>query len=178
VETSGTGTAPPAPPQPPAIGGRSAKGMVFALILLLVPVFLLLGLNRLYGETDPIAVDAAPAYEAARAANRFPVFEPAGLGDRWVVQSATYRDGVLRIGLLTPERDGLQVIQSARPLPDQPGADASAAGSVDIGGRTWQRFTGPASGRRTLVLVEPGHVVVVTGDAAEPELTALATALR
>jgi hypothetical protein len=162
---------------PPAVGGRSAKGMLFALVVLLVPVFLLLGVNRLFGGEDPIAVDAAPVYEAARAAKQFPVLEPSGLGDGWVVQSAGFADGTLRIGYLTPERQGIQLFEGRELLSSQLGANATADGSVEAGGRTWQRYRADG-GRRALVLVEPGLAVVLAGDADESELLTLATALR
>ncbi len=171
METSGTDSA------PPAIGGRSAKGMVFALVVLLVPVFLLLGLNRFFGGEDPIAVDPAPAYEAARAGKQIPVLEPSGLGEGWVVQSATYGDGTLRIGYLTPKGRGIQLFESRELLSSRLGEGARADGTVDIGGRTWQRFKADG-GRTALVLVESGLTIVLVGDADEAELRTLAASLR
>jgi hypothetical protein len=159
------------------MGGRSAKGMAFALVVMLVPVFLLIGLNRLFDGEDPIAVDPSPAYEAARAGKQFPVLEPSGLGDDWVVQSAAYADGTLRIGYLTPERRGIQLFEGRELLSSQLGPGATADGSVEVGGRTWQRYKANGD-RMALALIEPGLAVVLAGNADETELLTLARALR
>lgn len=174
---------PATPPlAPPTRGGRSARGMALALAILLVPVFLLLALYRLVGNEDPIVVDAAPAYDAARAAKAFEVLEPRGLGDDWIVQSATFRLGVLRIGMLTPREDGLQIMQTNQPadafVPAQLGQGLAREGTADVAGRTWQWYKAGRPGERALVLAESGRTVVVLGNASEDELRQAAGALR
>jgi hypothetical protein len=162
--------------------GRSPRDMALSLAVILLPVFLLVGLFRALGHEDPPSVDAAPAYDAARRADAFPVLEAAGLPDDWHVQSATFRLGVLRIGLRTPDKGGAQVIQTNQPadrfVPAQLGNEARADGTVDVNGRPWQRYTGGRKGQRALVLLEPDRTVILIGQTSEAALRTLAASLR
>ena len=57
--------------------------MAISLLVLLVPIALLLAFYRGFlGGDQPSTVDPVPALESARAANAFPVSEPAGVGRR------------------------------------------------------------------------------------------------
>src|SRR5919112_388171 len=73
---------------------RTPKDMAVSLLVLLVPT--------------------------ARAANLFPISEPAGLDDGWTPVSAAWQqvDGgrVLRIGYVTPGGGGVQVVQTDAPV--------------------------------------------------------------
>ncbi|MFC0004593.1 DUF4245 domain-containing protein [Micromonospora siamensis] len=181
----------PAAAPAPAKGGkaraeRSPKDMALSLLVLLVPIALLLAFYRGFlGGDQPTVVDAAPAYEQARAANAFPVSEPAGLGEGWRTVSAGYRtvDGgsSLRIGYLTPEGQAAQLVQSDVPperlIPAELTREGQPQGPVDLGGRSWQRYTARGN-EQALVLLEPDRTVIVVGDARENELRQLAAALR
>ncbi|QDY06547.1 DUF4245 domain-containing protein [Micromonospora sp. HM134] len=178
-------TARPGRPERPR-SERSPKDMALSLLVLLVPIALLLAFYRGFlGGEQPTTVDAAPAYEQARAANVFPVAEPSGLGDGWRTVSASFRtvdDGAnLRVGYLTPEGRGAQLVQSNVPperlIPAELTAEGQPQGPADLGGANWQRYTGRGN-EQALVLLEPDRTVIVVGDARDNELRELAGALR
>ncbi|GAB3143571.1 hypothetical protein GCM10027290_20090 [Micromonospora sonneratiae] len=164
---------------------RSAKDMAISMLVLLVPIALLLGFYRVFlGGDQPVVVDPAPAIAQARSANAFPVVEPTGLGSEWRTVSASFRradDGAtLRIGYLSPDGRGVQLVQSNVPaerlIPTELAASGQAQGAVELAGRSWQRY--PArSGERALVLLEPTRTVIVVGAAPESELHDLARSL-
>ncbi|MDH6464979.1 hypothetical protein M2302_005180 [Micromonospora sp. A200] len=185
------------PPARPAAGGRPAgkeksrserspKDMALSLLVLLVPIALLVAFYRGFlGGEQPTVIDAAPAYEQARAANAFPVSEPARLSSGWRTVSASYRTveggANLRVGYLTPEGRGVQLLQSNVPpeklLPAELTAEGQPQGPTDLGGRNWQRYTGRGNDQ-ALVLLEPNRTILVIGDARENELRQLAGSLR
>ncbi|MGK5738363.1 DUF4245 domain-containing protein [Micromonospora sp. URMC 103] len=179
---------PPAPP--PAVearrSDRSPKDMAISLLVLLIPIALLLAFYRGFlGGDQATPVDPAPAIEQARSANAFPVSEPAGLGDGWRTVTARYQtvdDGSsLRLGYLTPEGQGAQLVQSNVPaerlLPSELTEKAQPQGQTDLAGRNWQRYTARAN-EQAFVLLEPNRTVIVVGDARESELRQLAGSLR
>ncbi|MBY8872078.1 DUF4245 family protein [Micromonospora sp. PLK6-60] len=176
----------PAAPKGKARAERSPKDMALSLLVLLVPIALLLAFYRGFlGGDQPTVVDPAPAYEQARAANVFPVSEPRGLGEGWRTVSANFRSveggSNLRIGYLTPEGQAAQLVQSNVPperlLPAELTREGQPQGPVDLGGRSWQRYTARGN-EQALVLLEPGRTVIVVGDARENELRQLAGSLR
>ncbi|NBE81395.1 DUF4245 domain-containing protein [Micromonospora rubida] len=165
---------------------RSPKDMAISLLVLLVPIVLLLAFYRGFlGGDQPNTVDPAPALEQARAANAFPVSQPTGLGDDWKTVNASYRSveggSSLRIGYLTPEGRGAQIVQSNVPperlLPAELTAEGQPQGPTELGGRSWQRYTARGN-EQALVLLEPDRTVIVVGDARENELRRLADAVR
>ena len=161
---------------------RGPRDLAFALAVLLVPVLLLLGLYRVLGNEEPPVYDTSQAYEAARAAKAFDVLEPSGLPDGYYVQSATFRPGVLRIGMQTPDRAGLQVMQTDQPadqfVPAQLGEGARPEGETEVNGRRWQRYRGGRTGERAYVLLEPARTVVVLGRAKDEQLRRVVESLR
>ncbi|PZF92400.1 DUF4245 domain-containing protein [Micromonospora deserti] len=176
----------PAPPAAVEAGrsDRSPKDMALSLLVLLIPIALLLAFYRGFlGGDQPTTVDPAPAIEQARAANAFPVSAP-GLGDGWRTVSASYqvaeRGSSLRLGYLTPEGRGAQLVQSSVPperlLPTELTDQGQPQGQTDLGGRTWQRYTARGN-EQALVLLEPNRTVIVVGDARDNELRHLATSL-
>ncbi len=159
--------------------------MAISLLVLLIPIALLLAFYRGFlGGDEPNTVDPAPAFEQARSAGAFPVSEPTGLGDEWRAVRATYRtaeDGaILRVGYVTPEGRGLQLVQSNVPpdrlLPAELTDEGRPQGQADLGSGTWQRYTARGN-EQALVLLEPQRTVIVVGDARDNELRALATAV-
>ncbi|MEV0328511.1 DUF4245 domain-containing protein [Micromonospora echinospora] len=192
VTPPGTATTPPQG-QPPVPGGgqagrsgRSPKDMAISLLVLLVPIALLLAFYRGFlGGEEPTTVDPAPAVEQARAANVFPVAEPSGLGSDWQTVTARFQQteqgASLRLGYLTPEGRGVQLVQSNVPverlLPQELTDQSQPQGALDLEGRSWQRYTARGN-ERALVLLEPARTVIVVGDATENELRELADSVR
>ncbi|PZV97049.1 Protein of unknown function [Micromonospora phaseoli] len=159
--------------------------MAISLLVLLVPIALLLAFYRGFlGGDEPNTVDPAPAFDQAKSAGAFPVSEPTGLSDGWKTVRAAYRtaeDGaILRVGYITPEGRGLQLVQSNVPaerlLPAELTAEGRPQGQTDLGASTWQRYTARGN-EQALVLLQPDRTVIVVGDARDNELRALATAV-
>ena len=183
----GTGERPAPPPRAAAAKTeRSPKDMAISLLVLLVPIALLLAFYRGFlGGDQATTVDPAPAIEQAQAANTFPVSQPQGLGSGWRTVSARYQtvDGGanLRIGYLTPEGRGVQLLQSNVPaerlLPAELTDQSQPQGPTEVAGRVWQRYTARGN-QQALVLLEPTRTVIVVGDARDNELRGLAGALN
>ncbi|MEU7849666.1 DUF4245 domain-containing protein [Micromonospora parva] len=179
----------PTPPPPAAAAGkseRSPKDMAISLLVLLVPIALLLAFYRGFlGGDQATTVDPAPAIEQARSANVFPVSQPQGLGSDWKTVSARYQtveNGAnLRLGYLTPEGRGVQLLQSSVPadrlLPAELTSQGQPQGPTELAGRTWQLYTARGN-QQALVLLEPTRTVIVVGDARDNELRELAGSLR
>jgi hypothetical protein len=154
--------------------------MAISLLVLLVPILLIFVFYRVVlGGDQPARMDPAPAIAEARAANAFPVSES------WRPVNANLQtaDGfrTLRIGYVSPEGGGVQLVQSNLPaerlLPAELTGKGQAQGVTEVAGRDWQRYSARA-GERALVLLQPERTVIVVGDAAEGELRDLAGALR
>ncbi|WP_018218589.1 DUF4245 domain-containing protein [Salinispora vitiensis] len=177
-------------PAPPAAADttrseRSPKDMAISLLVLLVPVALLLAFYRGFlGGDQATVVDPAPALDSAQAAAAFPVSRPQGLDAGWRTVRADFRtveDGsTLRLGYLTPEGRGAQIVQSSVPpeqlLPTELTEQGQPQGRTDLAGRTWQRYTARGN-EQAFVLLEPDRTVIVVGDARDTELRELAGAL-
>ncbi|MBQ1018524.1 DUF4245 domain-containing protein [Micromonospora sp. D93] len=178
----------PTPP-PPMVAGkseRSPKDMAISLLVLLVPIALLLAFYRGFlGGDQATTVDPAPAIEQARSANVFPVSQPQGLGSDWTTVSARYQTveggANLRLGYLTPEGRGVQLLQSSVPadrlLPAELTSQGQPQGPTELAGHTWQLYTARGN-QQALVLLEPIRTVIVIGDARDNELRELAGSLR
>ncbi|WP_341719040.1 DUF4245 domain-containing protein [Micromonospora sp. FIMYZ51] len=175
----------PAPAEPAAKSERSPRDMAISLLVLLVPIVLLLAFYRGFlGGDEPTTVDPTPAFEQARSAGAFPVSEPTGLGEGWRTVRATYRmaegGAILRVGYVTPEGRGLQVVQSDVPaeqlLPTELTNEGQPQGQTDLGTSTWQRYTARGN-EQALVLLQPDRTVIVVGDARDNELREMATAV-
>lgn len=164
---------------------RSPKDMAISLLVLLVPIALLLAFYRGFlGGDQAAVVDPAPALDSAQAAAAFPVSQPQGLDEGWRPVRADFRTveggSTLRLGYLTPEGRGAQVVQSSVPperlLPAELTDQGQPQGRTDLAGRTWQRYTA-RSNEQAFVLLEPDRTVIVVGDARDSELRELAGAL-
>ncbi|WP_433266842.1 DUF4245 domain-containing protein [Micromonospora vinacea] len=173
----------------PAVSGkseRSPKDMAISLLVLLVPIALLLAFYRGFlGGDQATTVDPAPAIEQARSANVFPVSQPQGLGAEWKTVSARYQTveggANLRLGYLTPEGRGVQLLQSSVPadrlLPAELTSQGQPQGPTELAGRTWQLYTARGN-QQALVLLEPTRTMIIVGDARDNELRELAGSLR
>ncbi|GIG85761.1 DUF4245 domain-containing protein [Plantactinospora endophytica] len=166
---------------------RSTKDIVISLLVLLVPIALVIGFARVFlGADQPVVIDPAPVLQEARAANAFPVSEPTGLGDGWRTVLAEFRreagGATLRIGYIAPDGGGVQMVQSSLPADGLLRSELTRdgrplGGTVEVGGRSWQRYTARPD-ESALVLVEPGRTVLVVGQAPESELQQMVASLR
>lgn len=169
-----------------ARSGRSPRDMALSIIVLLIPIFLLVGLYRLVGNEEPPVIDPAPAYAAARSANRFPVLEATPLPAGWQLQRAAYANdrpgGLLRIGVRSATGGAMQILQTAAApdeiVPTELGTGGQPGGTVDVTGRSWSAYDGGRPGERALVLAESGRTVIVYGRADQADLRTLAAVLR
>ena len=182
-QNRGVSTNVPAPRDPSTRSGRSARDIVLSIAVLLVPILLLLGAYRVFYSGDkPIAIDASGTWSAARHSAPYQVLEPAGLRSGWTLISATYANGTLRVGYVTPGRAGLQLVESDQSadslLPAELGNDARPGSLVTLGGRSWRAYPLLHDGGRALVLVDQGRTVVVQGTGTDSDVRELASSLR
>lgn len=91
---------------------RSPRDLALSLLVLLVPVLLLVVGYRVFFNGDrPAQVSPQPALDSAQRAGITllpPSQPPAG----WSIISAQFRDGVLRIGYVTPRQDTVQLVEA------------------------------------------------------------------
>ncbi len=86
--------------------------MAISLIVLLIPVILAaLAIKYLYGGTDPVTVDPTETIGSAQRAG-LTQLPPPTAPEGWKVVRANFKDGTLRIGYLTQDEKGVQLIQS------------------------------------------------------------------
>lgn len=140
-----------------------------AVVLAFVAIILVITLRP---QPDPVKrVEVAPILAVARAQAGFPVFiAGAGAADyvptsvRWEPTDATKPDPVWHIGYVTPEKEYVEISESAtaseRFIPEQTGKGLPLD-PVVIDGTTWQRFE--SEQRRSLVRIESKLTTVVAG---------------
>lgn len=192
-----TTTEPPATPPAGARPGmpsgaalrlaRTPMDMVKAVLVLLVPVVVaVLVYVYFFGGSNAIAVDPSADYADARADGHFSVVQPAGLPAGWKPVSSSFdrvADGaVLRVGYVTPDGSGLQLVESNRPagklLDAELGPTNTTATSVDIGGLSWGQLDSTRRDDHALVSTGDGRTLIIHGQASQQELAAFAASLR
>jgi hypothetical protein len=95
---------------------RSPKDMAISLIVLLIPVFLVvLAYRELYGGDTVVTVDPTETIASAQRAG-LTELPPATAPPGWLIVSAQFDDGVLRIGYLDGEHKGAQLVQARKDL--------------------------------------------------------------
>lgn len=166
---------------------KTAGDMVRSLAVVMVLVGILVVFN-VAEQPDPVVrdIDYTGAVELARQQAPYDVLAPDPLPDGWRATSARTRpdgDGVTwHLGLVTARESYAGLEQSdtsdRRGFVDRFTSGATAAGTVDIGGRTWRRLEGGEPERRGLVSTDDGVVTVVAGGARWEELEQLAASLR
>jgi hypothetical protein len=156
--------------------------MALSMVVLLVPVFLLVAFYRFLGNDAPPTVDTAEVYGSVERAGQFDLLRPTELPKGWRIASATYTDGILRLGVTAPDDGAMQIVQSAKPaatlLPQIVGASAAPGETVLLNGASWQRYDDGRPGERALVQSTPERTVIVVGRATTGQLQLLATSLR
>lgn len=133
-------------------------------------------------------VDPAGAVQLAAARASYRVQAPAGLDPHYLSTSARTNAGnatpgkpvTLEIGYLTPARKYAGLVESDDPAAPPVHAvldGATPHGTVTIAGTPWTRST-TTRGETALSSVTRGVTLLVSGSANEPELVAVAAALR
>ncbi|WP_169313854.1 DUF4245 domain-containing protein [Stackebrandtia nassauensis] len=164
---------------------RRPRDMIISLAILLVPIGLIfVGWRFLMGDQDVNPVDFSETVGEAERAG-LPVVEPDGLSGDWVPISHSVDEEkgavTLRIGYLTPDEAGLQLVESDA----KPDAVIDAAlgeesptktGSTEVAGREWQTYT-TADGHSAFVSTDDDMTIAVVGDAASRELKEFTAAL-
>jgi Protein of unknown function (DUF4245) len=177
-------TAAPSPttPSPSPRAGRRPRDMALSMIVLLVPVFLLVVFYRFLGNEAPPVVDTTEVYAAVQRADQFAPLKPEGLPSGWHITSATFTDGVLRLGVTAPDDGAMQLVESAKPtsvlVADIVGKSARPGGTVTVNGTSWQRYAEGRPGEHALVQTTEHRTVIVLGQATDAQLQRLAESLR
>ncbi len=95
---------------------RTPRDLALSLVVLLVPVFLIvLAYRYLYGGDTVVTVNPTEAIASAQRAG-LTQLPPSTAPQGWLVVRAQFEDGVLRIGYLTEEQKGVQLVQSRADL--------------------------------------------------------------
>jgi hypothetical protein len=134
----------------------------------------------------PVAIDAAGTYATAKHDAHFTVLEPVELAPGWTPIAAKFEldnDGsVLRVSYVPPDRTGLQLVESDRPvdafLPDEVGSDSQPGDLIDIAGQQWRVYPDAKGGGRALVLAGNGYATVIIGTATDQDMRTFAVSLR
>ena len=194
---TGSGPTGEQPPSPAAVSPAmqraarmSAANMVRSLAPLVVLCLVIVWFTALRQQPEERVqtVDPTSTVHVAAARAGYPLQAPTGLDRRYLSTSARTNAGsatagqpvTLEIGYLTPARKYAGFVES-----DDPGAQpvrdvlsgATPHGSVDIAGVPWTRST-TRRGETALSRTVAGVTLLVTGSASDPELTAVAAALR
>jgi hypothetical protein len=103
--------------------------MALSLIVLLIPVMLVIVAYRtLYQGDSVVTVDPTETIASASRAG-ITDLPPATAPEGWSIISATFRDGVLRIGYLDQRQKGVQLAQAKSALPGPRPGEKSMTGS-------------------------------------------------
>ncbi|OKK06255.1 hypothetical protein AMK26_09400 [Streptomyces sp. CB03234] len=135
-------------------------------------------------KADPIKpVDYRVELVTAQRAAPYPVMAPEGLAKGWTPTSVEYDrqdDDAWHLGFLTPDRQYVAVEQSTavpeKYVPKVTHQASDTGRTLQLAGKTWQRWEGPKYD--ALVLHEKGVTTVVTGTATQEQLARMVTALR
>ncbi len=156
--------------------------MALSMLVLLVPVFLLVGFYRFIGNEEPPTVDTTEVYGSVQRAGQFTPLKPTDLPPGWRIASAAFTGGVLRIGVTAPDDGAMQVVQSAQPasslVPSIIGTGGTDGAQVTVDGTQWQRHDDGRPGERALIQSATGRTVIIFGRATDSQLQRLASALR
>jgi hypothetical protein len=168
----------------------TAANMVRSLLPLVLGCLLVVGVMALrQNPEDPVRdVDTSSAERAAAEVAGYQVLVPRGLSDAWRPTSVRTDAGqasagdpvTLQIGWYTPAKQFAEYVVS-----DDPAATAltdvltkaTADGTEQVGGQTWQRLT-TERGETALTRTEGTATLLVTGSAPDEELQTLIGALQ
>ena len=156
--------------------------MALSMLVLIIPVFLIVAFYRYLGHETPPTVDTTEVYGSVQRAGQFQPLKPEGLPGGWRIASATFTDGILRIGVTAPDDGALQLVESANPasvlVPAIVGKTPHDDGETTIAGATWHRYSEGRPGERAIVQSTADRTVIIVGQAKEAQLSELATSLK
>ncbi|WP_307812746.1 DUF4245 domain-containing protein [Phycicoccus sp. CSK15P-2] len=168
----------------------STKNLVYSLLAVLGMVLLLVLLvPRVDRVGGPVVDVHGTAVEVAERTG-WPVVEPVGLPEGWTATSARYyrsTDGVMtwHAGYQTPRGTYVAVEQAKDPSRGWVSAQTNRApqdGTMEIAGRTWERFVRDSKVQNSLLhLPDDGSgelATLVTGDASFEDMAVYVEALR
>lgn len=152
-------------------------------LVLLAIIAVLAGAGRLLSSQppDPVPpVDYGPALTTARDAAPYDVLAPAELPEGWQANGVRYLSGsaAWHLGILTDEEKYIGIEQSpesTEALVEQFAEEAEPAGSLEVGGQTWDLLR--EEDRTTLVRRGEGVTTLVTGDAPQATIEQLVAGL-
>jgi hypothetical protein len=166
---------------------RSFVGLIWAMAPILVVVIALVWWQR--GDATPVAtVDPRPDITYAQRVSPIPLPAPGPLPAGWRATStrvdapageAKRSPVTLTIGYLTGAEKYAEMVAGDRPLRTvllEVAPGAAEDGSFPVGAASWQAYRNQR-GERVLASTVGQATVIVTGDAADADLAALAAAV-
>jgi hypothetical protein len=194
MTTPSTLPSPPGPPQEQAAPrSRYAMGTLPNMLrsLLVVGLFVL-ALYAIVPRTNSVprpAVDATDKARQVAAQTSWPVELPQGLGSGWVPTVATYGPGTDKVPTFTtvwktPGGADIALKQSAKATNAwiaRSVNDGDATGTVEVAGRTAERYRASDVGQVGYVLAGSGDTsltIIAAGTASEDELRTFVASLR
>ena len=172
----------------------SARDMVIALLVLLLPILVISWFFTRVPEPPIQAADLGPVLARAEAESPYPVALPAGLPDGWVCVRARWTPkgeqllngdpapgNSWQLGYLTPAQMYLGIDQRDAAIPDLIAATTRAGvadGTSELPGASWQRYLSKDGRTRSLVSSTSGVTTVVSGDVPYAKLEAFVQTFR
>ena len=185
--------APPGPPASAAPPSRyslgSAKNLVYSLLAVLAMVAVLVAIvprpDSLGGPPVPIGQKAAQV----KAETGWPIVTPQGLPASWVPTSVRYVPvtggfQTWHVGYRTPSGTFVAVEQTQGANREWIAAQTNRAprtGTVEVAGRTWEKYVRDTKTQNSLLSVAAGPdelTTLVTGDASFEDIETYIEALR
>jgi hypothetical protein len=163
-------------------GKQSVRDMVLSLgLILLASGVIYLFVPHDDTAPEPKRVDYRVELLTARRAAPYPVAAPKGLPESWISTSVRYRaeHAHWHLGFADPDGGYVALEQSTRKpseFVEEATQGAAKKGTVNVGGRDWDRYEGERYDG--LVLRDEGVTTVVTGSGGVEDLTAMAESLR
>lgn len=168
-------------------GNKTVRDLVLSMLVLGVVVYLIYLFIPHDSKASPVkAVSYTVELQQARRDAPYPVAGPEGLGAGWRANSVTYdasdaKNVTWHLGFIDPAQQYVSVEQTNGPAAAfvrkvTLGAHRDGNRTVEVAGKTWDRWTG---GRyAALVREETGFTTVVLGTDGESQLRKLAAALQ
>ncbi len=180
---------PPAPPRRSAYSMGSTPNLLRSLLVIGLFVLALFAIVPRIDRVERPAVDALSKAEFTASQTGWPVELPTGLGDGWVPTVATYAPGTEKVPTFTtvwatPAGKDIALKQAVavtdgwltRSVNDTP-----VAGTVDVGGRAFERYAA-GDGSQTAYVERgagaDGLTIVASGTAEDAELRTFVAALE
>lgn len=181
------GGAPAGPPKSRYSMG-TLPNMLRSMLVIGLFVLALVAIVPRITQVERPAVDAAAKASQVAAQTRWPVQLPKGLGDGWVPTVATYAPGTEGVATfttvwMTPSGADIALKQATKVTNGWVARsvdDGEASGTVQVGGRSLQRYVSSNGGQVGYVergTGSTGLTLVASGTAPEDELKAFVAAL-